>query len=123
MKIFITIATDKIHLKKKKILLLKSILFIVNVGSCYIYSLIGVCKCPVNFDLVESLPFVISVYCEDTPCVGLARVGCKDQKIVSGSMKQLLNVDFGPPLHCLVIVGNTHPLEDEMLEFYMVEKS
>ncbi|XP_051123884.1 probable diphthine methyl ester synthase [Andrographis paniculata] len=61
-----------------------------------------------------------SVCGEDTPCVGLARVGCEDQKIVAGSMKQLLDVEFGPPLHCLVIIGDTHPLEEEMLEFYRV---
>lgn len=35
-------------------------------------------------------------------------------------MKQLLMVDFGPPLHCLVIVGKTHPVEEEMLDFYTV---
>ncbi|KAH6780193.1 Tetrapyrrole Methylase [Perilla frutescens var. hirtella] len=58
------------------------------------------------------------VYNEDTTCVGLARVGCEDQVIVAGSMKQLLTIDFGPPLHCLVIVGDTHPVEEEMLEFY-----
>ncbi|KAG8377905.1 hypothetical protein BUALT_Bualt08G0082100 [Buddleja alternifolia] len=63
-----------------------------------------------------------AVYNEDTSCVGLARVGCEDQLIVAGPMKQLLTVDFGPPLHCLVIVGNTHPLEEEMLEFYAIAK-
>ncbi|XP_059279004.1 probable diphthine methyl ester synthase [Lycium ferocissimum] len=59
-----------------------------------------------------------SVYGENTICVGLARLGSEDQKVVAGSMKQLLTVDFGPPLHCLVIVGKTHPVEEEMLEFY-----
>ncbi|KAK4387462.1 putative diphthine methyl ester synthase [Sesamum angolense] len=63
-----------------------------------------------------------SVYNEDTTCVGLARVGCEDQVIIAGSMKQLLTLDFGPPLHCLVIVGDTHPLEEEMLEFYSIDK-
>ncbi|WMV27724.1 hypothetical protein MTR67_021109 [Solanum verrucosum] len=59
-----------------------------------------------------------SVYGENTICVGFARLGSEDQKVVAGSMKQLLTVDFGPPLHCLVIVGKTHPVEEEMLEFY-----
>ncbi|KAG2275301.1 hypothetical protein Bca52824_057856 [Brassica carinata] len=35
-----------------------------------------------------------------------------------GTMKQLESVDCGAPLHCLVIVGKTHPAEEEMLEFY-----
>ncbi|KAL9144487.1 hypothetical protein ABFS82_14G299200 [Erythranthe guttata] len=64
-----------------------------------------------------------SVYGEDSTCVGLARIGCEDQVIVAGSMKQLLTVDFGPPLHCLVIVGETHPVEEEMLEFYKINGS
>ncbi|KAL7086017.1 hypothetical protein ACP275_14G312800 [Erythranthe tilingii] len=64
-----------------------------------------------------------SVYGEDSTCVGLARIGCEDQVIVAGSMKQLLTVDFGPPLHCLVIVGETHPVEEEMLEFYKIDGS
>ncbi|CAI9763787.1 unnamed protein product [Fraxinus pennsylvanica] len=64
-----------------------------------------------------------SAYSEDTTCVGLARVGSEDQAIVAGSMKQLLTIDFGPPLHCLVIVGDVHPVEEEMLEFYTVGKS
>lgn len=63
----------------------------------------------------------IAVYSEDSTCVGLARVGCEDQVIVAGSMKQLLTIDFGPPLHCLVIVGETHPVEEEMLEFYKTD--
>ncbi|GFP85857.1 probable diphthine synthase [Phtheirospermum japonicum] len=63
------------------------------------------------------------VYNEDTTCVGMARIGCEDQVIVSGSMKQLLTADFGPPLHCLVIVGDTHPVEEEMLEFYKIDTS
>ncbi|CAA2993587.1 probable diphthine methyl ester synthase [Olea europaea subsp. europaea] len=64
-----------------------------------------------------------SAYSEDTTCVGLARVGSEDQVIVAGSMKQLLTIDFGPPLHCLVIVGDVHPVEKEMLEFYTFGKS
>uniref|UniRef100_A0A5B7C1T0 diphthine methyl ester synthase n=1 Tax=Davidia involucrata TaxID=16924 RepID=A0A5B7C1T0_DAVIN len=59
-----------------------------------------------------------SAYSEDTTCVGFARLGSEDQMVVAGSMKQLLTVDFGEPLHCLVIVGQTHPVEEEMLGFY-----
>lgn len=62
----------------------------------------------------------IPAYSEDTTCVGFARLGCEDQLIVAGTMKQLLEVDFGPPLHCLVIVGDTHPVEEEMLDYYKI---
>ncbi|KAJ6851604.1 putative diphthine methyl ester synthase [Iris pallida] len=62
-----------------------------------------------------------SAYSEESKCVGLARLGNKDQMVVAGSMKELLEVDFGAPLHCLVIVGETHPVEEEMLEFYAIK--
>lgn len=32
---------------------------------------------------------------------------------------ELLEVDFGGPLHCLVICGTTHPLEEELLKWHM----
>lgn len=31
---------------------------------------------------------------------------------------ELLDVDFGEPLHSLVICGTTHPLEDELLKWH-----
>ncbi|KAI4388882.1 hypothetical protein MLD38_001171 [Melastoma candidum] len=62
-------------------------------------------------------------YDERTECVGLARLGSEDQRIVAGSMGQLLGVDLGQPLHCLVIVGQTHPMEEEMLDFYRLHGS
>lgn len=63
-----------------------------------------------------------SVYGEDTECVGFARLGSEDQVIVAGSMRELQLVDFGAPLHCLVITGNTHPVEEEMLDFYRIRR-
>jgi hypothetical protein len=62
-----------------------------------------------------------AAYSEETDCVGFARLGSEDQKIVAGTMRQLQMIDFGTPLHCLVIVGKTHPVEDEMLDFYRLK--
>ncbi|KAH7673877.1 diphthine synthase protein [Dioscorea alata] len=62
-----------------------------------------------------------SAYSEESKCVGIARLGNEDQLIATGSMTDLLDMDFGAPLHCLVIVGETHPVEKEMLEFYKVK--
>lgn len=39
------------------------------------------------------------------------------------SPSELLDVDFGAPLHSLVICGTTHPLEDELLKWHRVQKS
>ncbi|KAF5455788.1 hypothetical protein F2P56_025328 [Juglans regia] len=62
-----------------------------------------------------------SAYSECTQCVGFARVGSEDQMIVAGTMRQLQTINFGTPLHCLVIVGQTHPVEEEMLDFYKLK--
>lgn len=54
---------------------------------------------------------------EDVLCVGLARVGSETQQLVACSLKAMLDVDLGGPLHSLIIVGpNVHPLESEFLE-------
>jgi diphthine methyl ester synthase len=37
-------------------------------------------------------------------------------QIVAGTMKELLDVDFGPPLHSLIISGELHPIEQQMLQ-------
>ncbi|GBG27746.1 Diphthine methyl ester synthase [Hondaea fermentalgiana] len=55
---------------------------------------------------------------ETTRCVGVARVGQASQKIIAGTMQELLEVEFGPPLHSLVIVGETHVIEEEMLALF-----
>lgn len=33
-------------------------------------------------------------------------------------MAMLKDIDFGAPLHSVVIAGNMHPLEEEMYEYY-----
>eukprot|EP01052_Picozoa_sp_SAG31_P005442 SAG31_NODE_239_length_19453_cov_5.539888_14_plen_223_part_00 len=59
-------------------------------------------------------------YDEDTLCVGVACVGCDNQRIVAGTMGQLLHVDFGPPLHSMVLCGELHECELEVLNAYRV---
>lgn len=51
-------------------------------------------------------------------CIGLARVGNSDQKIVKTTLVEARNVDMGPPLHSLVIPGDMHPLEEEMIDLF-----
>lgn len=48
--------------------------------------------------------------------IGLARIGAPDQLIRAGSVAEILDTDFGAPLHALVIPGpEMHELEYEML--------
>lgn len=51
----------------------------------------------------------------DTISVGFARVGSDTQCVVSSSLANIAMFDFGPPLHCLVIAAELHPVEKEML--------
>ncbi|CAM9926821.1 unnamed protein product [Ectocarpus fasciculatus] len=46
--------------------------------------------------------------------VGMARLGQKTQKIVYGTLDELLRVDFGGPLHCMALCGDMHALEEEV---------
>lgn len=54
-------------------------------------------------------------YGPETLCVGVARIGAASQRIVAAPLAELAGVDFGPPLHSLLIVGRTHEVEDEAL--------
>ena len=48
-------------------------------------------------------------------CVGVARIGSPDQKIAVDSLSNISRWSLGGPLHSLVIIGETHPLENTML--------
>jgi diphthine synthase len=58
------------------------------------------------------------VLSRNTRCVGVARMGMDDQKIISGTMEELMEADFGGPLHSMVIAGEIHPIEEEMINHY-----
>ena len=51
-------------------------------------------------------------------CVAVARVGQKSQKIVAATMKDMMSVDMGGPLHSLVIVGKADEVEKKMLDLF-----
>lgn len=50
-----------------------------------------------------------------TLAVGFARIGSDDQIIKAGKISELLDFDFGGPLHTLVIPGKLHFMEKEAL--------
>ncbi len=58
-----------------------------------------------------------NIFTEDTYCIGCARIG-SDNIIKYGKAKDLLKEDFGSPLHCLIIPGKLHFMEQEMLDLY-----
>lgn len=63
-----------------------------------------------------------AVVSRDTLVVGVARVGTPSQQIVAGTIGELLEYEFGEPLHSLVIVGQTHIVEQEFLDTFMLNK-
>jgi diphthine synthase len=58
-----------------------------------------------------------------TLCVGLARMGQPTQKMVAGTLEELVKVDMGEPLHSMIICGELHDLELEILKEYLIEGS
>ncbi|KAK3089504.1 hypothetical protein FSP39_004138 [Pinctada imbricata] len=57
---------------------------------------------------------------EDTVCVGLARIGSDTEQILASTLQEMINVDLGGPLHSLIIPGNMHPLEKDMLKMFAI---
>ncbi|RMZ82613.1 hypothetical protein DV738_g1691, partial [Chaetothyriales sp. CBS 135597] len=63
------------------------------------------------------------VYAEDSLAVGAARVGSEEQQVACGTLKELAEIDLGPPLHSLVLLGRkTHELEKEYIREWAVNK-
>ncbi len=61
------------------------------------------------------------VFTPSTLVVGCARLGSNKYIIKAGSAKEILHVDFGNPLHCLIVPGKLHFLEEEMLELWKTD--
>jgi len=54
---------------------------------------------------------------KETRAVACARIGCRDYKIKSGTLEELMNLDYGKPPCCLVIPAKKlHFIEEEMLQ-------
>jgi diphthine methyl ester synthase len=58
-----------------------------------------------------------------TLCVGLARMGQDTQCIRVGTLNELRDFDFGSPLHSLIVCGDLHELELEVLKQFLIEGS
>ena len=58
------------------------------------------------------------IFTEKTLCIGCARLGSENQIIKAGAAKELLKFDFGKPVHCLIVPGKLHFMEEEGLKVY-----
>lgn len=62
-------------------------------------------------------------YDESTLAVGVGRIGAVDQRIVAGTLRDMVEADIGLPLHSLVLLGSrVHPLELEYMKHYAIDK-
>jgi diphthine synthase len=55
------------------------------------------------------------------PAIGLAELGSNNAEIKSGTLKKLEKESFNNFPQCLIIPGNLHFIEEEMLEYYQVK--
>lgn len=65
-------------------------------------------------------------YGPESLAIGVARVGGKTEKFVSGTLEQLCDSDeqLGGPLHSLILLGRkTHELESDFVREYALDKS
>lgn len=62
-------------------------------------------------------------YDDSTLAIGVGRIGAVNQKIVAGTLRELVDAEVGPPLHSLVLLGSrVHPLELEYMKHYAIDK-
>ncbi|KIX03192.1 diphthine synthase [Rhinocladiella mackenziei CBS 650.93] len=64
-----------------------------------------------------------AVYSEDSLAIGCARVGADDQTFACGTLKELSEIDLGPPLHSVVLLGKrAHELEKDYIKAFAVNE-
>jgi diphthine synthase len=59
-----------------------------------------------------------NIFSKETLIVGCARIGSETPIIKYGKASDLLRYDFGEPLHCIIIPGKLHFMEDDMLKLW-----
>ena len=57
---------------------------------------------------------------ETTFCIGVARLGTKNETIKYGKIKDLLLQDFGKELHSIIIPGTLNEIEKEVLNYHKI---
>ena len=63
----------------------------------------------------------LGAYSWDSIAVGVARVGQRSQCIKSGTIRQLVEHNFGAPLHSVIIVGEVDEIEEKMLKHFALQ--
>lgn len=69
----------------------------------------------VKDDLISNGKNNEAIIDEDALTIGIARVGSKDVVVRAGKIDELIDFDFGGPLHCIAIPSKLHIVEAEYL--------
>jgi diphthine synthase len=64
---------------------------------------------------IESRKQEKNIY-DDLLVIGCARLGSEDVTIKSGTLKEIKKHNFGKPPHCLIVPGNLHFVEEDVLK-------
>ena len=56
-----------------------------------------------------------NIFNKDTIVIGIAQAGSDKPVVKGGKVEDLIEYDFGDPLHCLIVPGNLHFVEAEAL--------
>ena len=56
-----------------------------------------------------------SIFTDDTIVIGIAQAGSDHPIVKGGRVEDMLDFDFGSPLHCMIVPGNLHFVEAEAL--------
>lgn len=60
-----------------------------------------------------------NVFASDVLCVGVARAGSETVIVKAGTAQELCTVDFGKPMHCLIVPGTLHFMEEDALKMWI----
>ena len=56
-----------------------------------------------------------NIFSDDTIVIGIAQAGSDKPVVKGGRVSDLVDFDFGEPLHCMIVPGNLHFVEAEAL--------
>lgn len=62
------------------------------------------------------------IFDEDTLCIGCARLGSDNSMIKAGKASEIMKIDFGQAPHCLIVPGELHFIEEEMMEMHLIKQ-
>lgn len=61
-----------------------------------------------------------NILTKKTFCIGCAQIGSEDAVIKAGTAEELIKAEFGAQMHCLIVPGKMHFMEEEALKMWII---